>query len=719
LYDFIPDDPKTQHWGQRPAPPPPPPPSSRMRLALLQVAVVAVFALLLAQLWRLQIVESATYRQQADVNRLRPRTVDAVRGIFYDRNGEILVRNQPSFSVYITYADLPDDEQRQAEVLARLAERLDLASSGEAGGEGLPSVDGIAATAADVCSITSKYVPPGPTAPHGIKEYLAEACRAPYTPIRVKSNVARDLAFTIEQDRLNLPGVTVQVTPIRQYLAGDSVAHLLGFMGNIPAEQRDQYVRPGADYEPSDKIGLAGSEYAFEKALRGTKGRKIIEVDAAGREVKTVGEPTAPIAGHNVVLTLDLAMQKQVEDILKQGLARARATRGVAIVMNPQTGEILSMVSIPGFDNNVFGDGINAENVKEYVKLSENSDRPLMNRAIEAIYPTGSVFKIVSAAASLQEGVVSTETQVECDGILFLPNRFFPDDKSKATPFYCWKKPGHGKINVIDAIAQSCDVFFYVATGGFEPTKFAGLGLDRFTRYARAFGFGQPTAIGLPGEAKGLMAQDGDTWDRFKRLNYAESWYVGDTYNMAIGQGFFNATPLQMLNATAVVANGGTLYRPQIMYQEVTADGQVVRGFQPEAIHQVPVSTENLGYVREGMRRATVPPLGTASGAGLPDEITMGAKTGTAEFCLWDEQAQKCGLDKDGNLPTHAWFTAFAPFENPQYALLVMVDGSSIPGPPTVIQGSEAAAPIAADILRAIFKLPIPERNVPAARGGD
>lgn len=719
MYDFIPEEPKTQHWGQRPAPPPPPPPSPRLRFGLLQVGVVVIFAVLLAQLWRLQIVESAVYRQQADVNRLRPRTVDAVRGIFYDRNGEILVRNQPSFSAFITYADLPDDEKQQATVLTRLAEKLDIPASGEPDGAHPPTPEWIQTVANDVCSVTSKYVPPGPTVAHGIKEYLAEACRAPYTPIRVKSGVARDLAFTIEQDRLNLPGVTIQVTPIRQYLAGESVGHLLGFMGNIPAEQRDQYVRNGADYELTDRIGLSGAEYSFEKALRGTKGRRIIEVDAAGREVKTVGEPTAAGPGHNIVLTLDLEMQKQVEEILKQGLARVRATRGVAIVMNPQTGEILSMVSVPSYDNNVFGDGINADNVGEYVKLSEDTNRPLMNRAIEAIYPTGSVFKIVSASASLQEGVVTTDTQVECDGILLLPNRFFPEDKSKATPFYCWKKPGHGKINVIDAIAQSCDVFFYVVTGGFEPTKFAGLGLDRFTKYARAFGFGVPTGIGLPGEAKGLMAQDGDTWDRFKRLNYAESWYVGDTYNMAIGQGFFNATPLQMLNATAAVANGGTLYRPQIMYQEVTADGQVVRGFQPDVIRQIPVSAENLGYVREGMRRATVPPLGTASGAGLPGEITMGAKTGTAEFCLWDEQEQKCQLDKDGHLPTHAWFTAFAPFDNPQVALLVMVDGSSIQGPPTVIQGSEAAAPIAADILRAIFKLPASSKPAAPARGGD
>lgn len=721
MFDFIPENPRTQHWGQRPPPPPPPPPSPLPRFYLLQFVIVAIFASLIGQLWRLQIIESAALKQQADVNRLRPRTVDAARGIFYDRNGRILARNQPSFSAFITYADLPDDEDQQALVLERLTRLLGIPSSGEPGGEIAPSAAWIKEVAEDVCSITSKYVPPGPTVAHGIKEYIAEACRAAYTPIRVKSNVSRETAFMIEQDRLNLPGVTMDVTPVRQYLAGANVAHLLGFMGNIPAEQRDFYIKRdgSSDYELTDKIGLAGAEYSFERALRGKKGRKIVEVDAAGREIKTIGDPTEPVPGHNIVLTLDLELQRTVEDLLRKGISRINATRGVAMVMNPQTGEMLAMVSIPSYDNNVFADGINAENVGEYVKLSQDNERPLMNRAIEAIYPTGSVFKIVPAAAALQENVVNRNTTIFCPGILYLPNKFFPDDKSKATPFYCWKKEGHGRITVNEALAQSSDVFFYIVAGGFEPDKFAGLGLDRFTRYSRAFGFGVPTGIGLPGEAKGLMAADGDAWDRFKRLNYADSWYVGDTYNMAIGQGFFNATPLQMLNATAAIANGGTLYRPQILYQEATADGKVVRAFEPDIIRKIPVSDGNIQIVREALRQTLVPPLGTASGAGLPTQISAGGKTGTAEFCLWDDVKKECRLDKDGNLPTHAWFTAFAPFDNPQVVLLVMVDGSSIQGPPTVIQGSQVAAPIAGDILRAIFKLPPPDKPVIPTASGD
>ncbi|MFN8497534.1 MAG: penicillin-binding protein 2 [Anaerolineae bacterium] len=717
MYDFIPDDPKTQHWGQRPPPPPPPPPSPKPRLLVLRIVIIIVFVGLLAQLLKLQMFDSAIYRQRADVNRLRVRTVDAERGIFYDRNGKILVRNQPSFSVYITYADLPDDEDKQAAVLERLAQMLDLHSSGEPGGEARPAAAWIKTVAADVCRATSTYVPPGPTVAHGIKEYVAEACRAPYTKVRVKSQVPRDLALTIEQDRLNLPGVTIGVTPERQYLGGASVGQILGFMGNIPAEQSADFFKPGSDYESGDKIGLAGAEASFESALRGNKGRKTVEVDAAGREVGVIGEATPPSAGHNIVLTLDLELQKKVQEVLQKGLDQIRATRGVAIVMNPQTGEILAMVSIPGYDNNVFSDGINADNVKDYVRLSEDKSRPLMNRAYEAIYPTGSVFKIVPASAALQEGVIDINTRVHDPGTIYLPIK--GDPTAKGTPFYCWKPQGHGDVNVISAIAQSCDVFFYEVTGGYEPTKFNGLGIDRFAKYARAFGFGQPTGIALPGEAKGLMAQDGDAWDRWKRLNYADVWYVGDTYNMAIGQGFFNATPLQMLNATAAVANGGTLYKPQIMYQEATADGQVVRAFQPEVIRKAPVSESNLAIVREGMRQATVPPLGTASGAGLPTEVTIGAKTGTAEFCLWDDATQQCLKDKDGHWPTHAWFTAFAPWDNPQIALLVMVDGSSVQGPPTVMQGSEAAAPIAAEILRAIFKLPAPEKPVIPKKAGD
>ena len=719
MFDFIPEDPKTQHWGQRPPAPPPPPPSPRLRFRVFQFVIVAVFAVLLAQLWRLQVLERATYLKQADVNRLRPRSVDAARGIFYDRNGKILVRNQPSFSVFITYADLPEDEDRQAEVLAKLAEMLDIPASGEPGGESRPTAEWIKKTVADVCSVASRYVPPGPTKPHGVKEYAAEACRAPYTPIRVKSRVQRELAFVIEQDRIHLPGVSIDVTPERQYLAGASVAHILGFMGNIPAEQRAEYMRDGSDYELTDRIGLAGAEYTFEKALRGKKGRRIVEVDAAGRIVKTVGSPTDAVPGHNIVLTLDLDLQRTVQEILEVGLAKVKATRGVAIVMNPQTGEVLALVSIPGYDNNLFSDGINAENVDDYVRLSEDTSRPLMNRAIEAIYPTGSVFKIVPAAAGLQEGVISTSTTIDCNGILFLPHRYFPEDKNRATPFYCWKQEGHGHVDIYEALSESCDIFFYVVGGGFEPNKYAGLGLDRLARYSRAFGFGTPTGLGLPGEAKGNMLADGETWDRWKRLNYADSWYVGDTYNMSIGQGFFNATPLQMLNATAAIANGGTLFKPQILYQEVTADGKVVHGFQPEVIRQLPLSEVTVATVREGLRRTLIPPLGTASGAGLPTEIQMGAKTGTAEFCMWDEARQVCKLDKDGHLPTHAWFTLFAPYDNPEYAILVMVDGSSIEGPPTVIQGSQVAAPIAGDIVRAIYKLPPSSQSGAPRAGGD
>jgi penicillin-binding protein 2 len=719
MYEFFPKNPRTQHWGQRPPPPPPLPPSPGLRLRWLQMVIVATFTVFLVQLWKLQIVDAEKYARQADGNRLRPQSEDAMRGIFYDRNGKILVRNQPSFSVLITYADLPDDEIRQAEVLARLAKQLNIPASGEPGGDVIPEVEWIKTTAADVCSVSSKYIPPGPLAPRGVKEYIAEACRAPYTPIRVKSGVERASAFNIEQDRLNLPGVKIDVAPVRQYTAGDLMAHMLGFMGYIPAEQRTSYIAPENDYEPRDKIGLAGAEYTFERALRGSKGRSTVEVDAAGRIVKTIGQGKLPVPGRNIVLTVDLDLQTAVYDLLQKGLAKNNATRGVAIVMNPQTGEILALVSIPGYDNNAFAAGINAQNVAEYVRLSSNPERPLMNRAIEAIYPTGSVFKIVPAAGGLQEGVLDRNTRINDPGILYLPSKFFPNDRSKATPFYCWKKEGHPRVNVIEALAQSCDVFFYVAAGGYEPDQFAGLGLGRFTKYARAFGFGVPTGLGLPGEAPGLMAQDGDAWDRWKRLNYGDSWYVGDTYNMAIGQGFLNATPLQMLNATVAVANGGTLYRPQILYQEATADGNVVRAFQPEVISKIPVSPENLALVREGLRQALVPPLGTASGAGLPNEITAGAKTGTAEFCLWDDVQKECRLDKEGNLPTHAWFTVFAPFENPQVALLVMVDGSSIQGPPTVIQGSQVAAPIAADILRAIFKLPPPEMPVVPKASGD
>jgi len=310
----------------------------------------------------------------------------------------------------------------------------------------------------------------------------------------------------------------------------------------------------------------------------------------------------------------------------------------------------------------------------------------LVNHAISGQYPPGSVFKIVPAAAALEEGVVNRRTALTCQGTLWLPNKYFPDDPELAQQFYCWIHKydrGHGPLNIIQAIAHSCDIFFYQIAGGLE--EFQGLGLERLSEYARSFGLGQPTGIDLTGEATGLVPTK-----KWKRLNYAEGWATGDTYNVAIGQGFILVTPLQLLNATSAAANGGTLYRPQIVYQVTDADGQVIRPFAPEVLGQIPVSEENLALVCEGLRAAVE--WGTGWGANL-EGIEVAGKTGTAEY--------PGPRDEEGHLPTHAWFTAFAPAEEPEIALLVFVAGGG--------DGAATAVPIAVDILRYYFDMPEPQ----------
>ena len=304
------------------------------------------------------------------------------------------------------------------------------------------------------------------------------------------------------------------------------------------------------------------------------------------------------------------------------------------------------------------------------------------------------VLTVILAVAPLHGATPVQWPGMKPDGTMLLPNKFFPTDLSQAQTFYCWSRYGHGSINVVTAISQSCDIFFYKATGGFE--EFQGLGIDRLGAYASMFGIGERTGVELTGEASGLLPSE-----RWKRLTYSESWFTGDTYNAAIGQGYVLVTPLQMLNATAAIANGGTLYRPKIVRRVVDSSGQEVVPFQSEVIRKVPVADANLAIVRLGMRAAVTE--GTAHRVNLA-EVAVAGKTGTAEY--------PGPLDAAGNLPTHAWFTAFAPYEDPEIALVVFVSGGH--------EGAKVAVPIAAQILRSYFGIPTPPgEDIVAAPPGD
>ena len=666
------------------------PPS--LRIMLLRVVVVTVAVIMVAQLWKLQFLQGEGFRLRANENRFRLVETTGQRGVIYDRNGHILVRNRPSFNIAIIPGTLPDDEAEAEAVLKRLEGLIKLSESD------LPvhaADDETEETTAGPPKLGSSPPPQfreRMTVDQAMEEVNAGLQGGAYRPVVFAGPVSEETAFAIAEASYELPGVELVIEPVREYLSGTLTSQVLGFMGPIPQEYVDDYEAEG--YRADDQVGLSGVELTFEKALKGQNGSRNIEVDVNGREVRTVGDIFPSEPGDNLVLTLDARLQALMEEALKKGLTQAKANTGVAIAMDPHTGEILGMVSLPTYDNNLFADGITAD---EYNELINDEQRPLLNHAISALYPPGSTFKIVTASAALQEGVIDERTRLgdsfdgRVDGMIYVDNRFFPDDPRYAQPFYCWIHAygtGHYQVNVREALAVSCDVFMYQVAGGYRKT-FEGVGIDKMDEYAEQFGFGDVTGIDLPGENPGLVPTP-----RWKRLTYAETWAAGDTYNMAIGQGAMLATPLQVLNATAAIANGGHLYKPQIVRQIVDVDGKVVDDFKPELIRDLPVDPDYVAVVQDGMWGAVNYPNGTAKALTVPG-VSVAAKTGTAEF--FDPNIE---LLPNNRLPTHAWITAYAPFEDPEIAVVVFVYNGG--------EGSATALPVAQDILRGYFALKNP-----------
>ncbi len=685
-----------------------------IRTFVYRAIIIVVLVALSFQLWRLQVGQGQELRALADSNRFREVIEPAARGVIYDSAGRILARNRPTFAVIVVPADLPDDDEPLDAALDHLITLLvtpvepvveptaTITPTLIATSTPRPPNRTAAATAVVSSTVTPVAAEPAPprlplnfadlqTMPRAaavtlIRDAVITArLGSAFRPITIVNQVPQDAAFLVKEMGHTLPGVQVQINAMREYLTGALTADLIGYLGPIPAEQAETYAAEG--YGSQDWVGYAGLENSYEQELRGQVGYRQIQVDVAGREISTVGEPRQPVPGYNLHLTIDVQLQQAMEAALRRGLAAAGSPSGVAIAMNPQNGAILGMVSLPTYDNNLFADGITE---KEYAVLSGDPTRPLLNHAISGIYPPGSTFKMVAASAGLEEGVITSRTRLQDNGIMWLPNKYYPNDISKAQPFYCWIQQygrGHGAIDVTEALAESCDVFFYQVGGGLRD--FEGLNVDRLARYANQFGYGEPSGIKLPGEHGGLVPSD-----QWKRLTYGEGWFTGDTYNMSIGQGFVLATPLQVVNATAAIANGGTLHQPQLVAQLTDSSGTVVEQMEPEIIRQIPISPVNMAVVREGMFGAVNWSQGTAPGARVAG-VAVAGKTGTAEF--WDPEI---GYDAKGRLPTHAWFTAFAPYDNPEIAVVVFIYNGG--------EGSAVAVPVASEILHTYFDVPMP-----------
>lgn len=676
------------------------------RFAVFKAVAAVAFVLFVVRLWQLQIYERRMYKTQAEYNRLRVLDVEAPRGLIYARGGELLARNAPSYEVSIVPADLPDDEAEEMAIYRRLSELLDIPASGrvEAAVEDLPEMPGQALATVRLLPVLDRLAVLGPVLKRrmalvgedhqlGIKE-MVDKVRGfrDYKPHVIKEAVDRETALTISEESLQLPGVRVRLVPSREYPTGALTSQIVGYTHGIPEERAQEYEDKGY-MVGVDLVGFTGVEAWYEDILRGQKGNRYVEEDVNGRILREL-ESTEPIPGNNIVLTLDQEFQKYATTRLQQTLNSPdiHSRRGVVIAMDPRNGKILAMVSLPTYDNNLFANGIMPDEYKAYEQLENDPYKPFLNHAIGDRLPPGSIFKIIPASAALQEEVLDRNTRIVGEGRIEIPNKYYPNDPGRAQPFVCWiwlnRRGAHGALNVVEGLAHSCDIFFYKVGGGFEETEFEGLGEERLAQYAKLFGLGELTGIDLPEETAGLVPDR--TW---KRLTYGESWSTGDTYNMSIGQGFLEVTPLQMLNATAAVANGGTLLRPQVLLRVTDQDGDIVHDFQPEVIRYLPIDLTHLATVREGMESAVV--YGTATDAQV-EGVRVAGKTGTAEFFCPDYE-QKHGMCRQSEpLPAHAWFTAFAPVEQAEIALVVFVYNGG--------EGSEIAVPIAQDILEWYFQ---------------
>ena len=713
---------------------PPPskaPDSATWVMRFFRIGLLLIFVLLVGRLYQLQIVRGDAYRTDADDNRFRLVESPAPRGVMYDRTGQILVRNRPSFEISLVPDDLPFnepdteiDEQaaeierilrvlnadqdrdvaiRMGELMFRRLGRADFADTVENAGVELNYVfaPGPVETTVDeegnLQAATSSTIRiPDLTQQLPIEGLVALVQRAvelgaqgsASTPVPILDLVDRTRAFEIVEESYAMPSVRVNEVPVREYIYGELLSHILGFMGPIPAALEDEY-RANGYTNPNERVGLNGLEFSYQTELRGLPGYKNVEVDILGREMRTVGQVIEPVPGSNLILNIYKPLQEVMYNELTKAMEEADAPWAVSIAMNPQNGAILGMVSLPSYDNNIFAEGIN----EEYLALEADKRRPLINYAIGGLYPPGSTFKLVTSAAALEDDVISESTIIRDDGPIYLPNKFFPDDPEQAQEFVSWNHAlgiVHGPLNVVQALALSNDIFFYWLGGGYPPAKFKGLGQKELSRWAELFGYGEPTGIDLPGEVGAIVPDD-----QWKRQLYAESWTTGDSYNMAIGQGYLLSTPLQVLVSAATVANGGTVYEPQVVRQVVDANGGLQRDFEPKIRRELPLEEGIIDIVREGMWAAVNDEFGTAAGAQVPG-VTVAGKTGTAEFCEYVPELEDCRRDEEENLPTHAWFVGFAPYEDPEIAIVTFLyDGG---------EGSAVAVPVAQRILEAYFR---------------
>lgn len=571
----------------------------RMRVRVYVVIVTASFLVMIGRMWYLQVTSHDIYDQMSRENRTRILPLDSPRGLIRDRNGDILADSRTAYAVSL----IPQSIRDTAGIIERLSEILDMSEQ-------------------------------------EIEDKIVQQKARPYVPVRIKSDVPMEIVVSIEERRLELPGVIVEDICIRNYPHGNTASLLIGYIG--PASSADVKRLAGKEYREGDLVGKTGIEYAYEIALKGIDGKKEVEVDAHSWPIRTVGS-FSTIPGNDVVLTIDIGLQRAVEEALVEQIEYMRthteytaAGAGAAVVMNVNTGDILAIASKPDYDPNSFVGGISA---KEWQKLSLDPHAPLFNRPFRGQYSPGSTFKLITAIAALETGVVSD-------------NEVFHDSgRDPIIPsFKCWilntTGGGHGSIRLVDAIAKSCNTVFY------ELGR--RVGAKEIAEYARQFGLGAKTGVNAEfGELTGLVPDE-----KWKRATRKTEWMPGDTLNVSIGQGDLLVTPLQLARVYATFANGGTLVHPRIVSGIASSTGELLQEYPVEDEGAVKMSSRTRDIVLSGLI-GTTSPGGTAFSAFQEFPITVAGKTGTMQVGSGDNNAS---------------FVCFAPASEPEIVVVVVVE---------------------------------------------
>jgi penicillin-binding protein 2 len=551
-----------------------------VRFLTFGLATVMLFSVLTLRLASMQIANGPTYAARAEANRTVSVAQPAPRGLVYDRKGRLLVSNVASYAVKIKPSDLPFEQR--ATVAAQLGTLLKMQ-------------------------------------PADILAALDSATGSRFDPVQIASDVPEETAKFVSESASQLPGVQVVIETRRHYTTGTLMSHILGYTGPIDATTLARLAPKG--YLADDSIGLAGVEASFETILRGTYGQQLVQRDATGADIQVLQTTQQVVPGASLTLTVDTAVQREAQKALAWGLKAAGLKRGVFIVMNPQTGEILAMVSLPTYDDNLFAKGISTA---DFRKLATDKTQPLIDNSVQSQFPPGSTFKLVTGSGALQDKKLTPTTKIHTAPYILI----------RGTKFWDWNHRGFGSCNITCGFGNSSDTFFYQVADMLGP--------DRLAYWSHQFGFGQPTGVDLPAEAAGIIPSN-----QWKIDTLGQPMFAGETAQAGIGQGYVAVTPIQLIDAYAALVNGGKLLRPQIVEKVVGPDGTVIQPFKPDLIRKLPISAANLRTMRLAAR-ATVTLRHTYNLVDLP--VAVAGKSGTAEFGIPDSQ---------GRLPYHSWFVGW------------------------------------------------------------